>query len=166
MSEPNPYEPPKTDQQLKRSQKLKRSVGVGVILLLTPPALVVTFLTCCTVSRVLFNEPGSVLGLIGPLLVLVGLMTWAARLDRGTRDERLTASRRRRILLAMPFIVAGSLFIGMLLAGVYLGVSEAISNRGNPDDANRMDYSIATVLFVSAPTITLIAMLWRAWRAE
>src|SRR5688572_26963088 len=145
MSEPNPYETPKTEQPLKRSQIVKRSVGLAVILLLTPPAMVIAILACCTAGA--FNIiPHIILGV--PLAILTVLMLVAAALHRSENKRQVGDKPRIALLLATPFCVAPSLALGFFLA------ASAYGQNG---------FAIM-VAFWLPPATVLLLMLVLAWR--
>jgi hypothetical protein len=89
MSEPNPYQPPQSPEPLTTGKVVKRSLGVVVILLLTPVAVgIATAGSCAAVFPVLdaIVPPGAyglafVLGwlvfLTPPVLTLIGMLWWA-----------------------------------------------------------------------------------------
>jgi len=86
MSEPNPYEPPREPEPATRKQLVKRGLGVGVILLLTPVAIFATFFVTCAVAwpamaRVDEPEPPLfwTITLIPTALVAAGMLAWATR---------------------------------------------------------------------------------------
>ncbi len=89
MSEPNPYQPPQSPEPLTTTKVVKRGVGLAVILLLTPVAVIITGGISCAAGaaylRLYDNIPtDSMLNtalaifLIPPAFVLFGMLSWAA----------------------------------------------------------------------------------------
>ena len=87
MAEPNPYEPPQTPEPLKPAQVAKRSLGLLAIILLTPLSVLITGGISCYAGATYFEanqttpwsaERALAIFLIPPLLVLVGMICWAA----------------------------------------------------------------------------------------
>jgi hypothetical protein len=91
MSEPNPYEPPRESEQLTTGKVVKRGIGVGVILLLTPLAVLIAFGASCAavnvfmdrfVEKPLFGNAFVVVAfsifLLPPAITLVGMIWWAS----------------------------------------------------------------------------------------
>jgi hypothetical protein len=143
--EPNPYESPKVEQPLKRSQVAKRAVGFGAILLLTPPAMVIAILTCC---YQLAPQHGPIVIWI-PFGLLTALMIAAAVVYRPKNGKRERGGLPIATLLATP------IFVG--LAG---GVGFWWATLEHP---NAISMGVA---FFFPPTITLLAMLFLAWRCR
>jgi Na+-transporting NADH:ubiquinone oxidoreductase subunit NqrD len=99
--ETNPYEPPRQPEPLTTEQKMKRGLGVGAILLLTPVAVGVAFGASCLTTIAVVDSPALnnsgpnaplVVGLltffIPPALVLIAMIWWAVRAAR--RDRNLS----------------------------------------------------------------------------
>jgi hypothetical protein len=87
MAEPNPYKPPQSPEPLKPIQVAKRGLGLLAIILLTPVAVLITGGISCAAGAAYFdahqNAPWPVeraltIFLVPPLLVLVGMICWAA----------------------------------------------------------------------------------------
>ena len=88
MSERNPYQPPQSPEPLKVEQVVKRGVGLAVILMLTPMAVVITGGISCfgaayySVTVPSDTEPSMNIALaiflVPPALVLLGMLSWAA----------------------------------------------------------------------------------------
>jgi hypothetical protein len=158
MPDINPYEPPKSDEPLKRAQVLKRGIGVATILLLTPVATVVACWGSCAAGRAMGVAPSSLIAFGPPLAVLMGLMIWASLLDRPRPGDPNATTSRVGIFLATPVavFVAGALGFGLaaliVLTGARPGMEESIG-------------LVALIAFWSPPGITLVVMLWVAWRA-
>ncbi len=101
MSDPNPYESPRSEQPLKPAQIARRGIGGGVILLLAFPVTLVTFFVTCSTSVVLdLQGPvlpfswGAILLLGPPALVFVCILVWAILVRRRKLlQESRTASR-------------------------------------------------------------------------
>src|SRR5262245_32469283 len=55
MTDPNPYEPPREPEPLTTGKVVKRGVGVGVILLLTPLAVLIAFGASCAATYAFLN---------------------------------------------------------------------------------------------------------------
>jgi hypothetical protein len=82
----NPYESPRSDKPLAPADKIKRGIGVGVILLLTPIAVVIAILRSCTAANYAANIPGEVgagitlgylVAFVPPIIVLIAMGLWA-----------------------------------------------------------------------------------------
>jgi len=103
----NPYESPREPQPT--IGKVKRGLGVGAILLLTPVAIAIAFFTSCTALSAYMNATfhgveGSTKGwvnawvfsawvvfLLPPLATLTGMIWWAVRAyHRSKRDRPVT----------------------------------------------------------------------------
>jgi hypothetical protein len=101
MPDPNPYESPKREQPFKPAQIVKRGLGLGAILLLTPVAVAVAALISCGATSIFvgstLSKDGSnygfvaVLGwiifLVPPLLAFFGML-WLAGQGNETDLER------------------------------------------------------------------------------
>jgi len=157
--EPNPYESPQAVQPLDRSRIVKRSVDFAAILLLTPPAMVIAVLACCSAQDAL---PGYELPIMFgiPLGILLGLMIGATLLWRPRKDD--PNSTRRGIggvLQATPFCVAVAMGAGFVLAALaYVAAGTAGGGM-----AAWGEWAILPA-FWSPPGVTLLLMLWLAWR--
>jgi hypothetical protein len=150
MSEPNPYEPPRELEPLTKRQLFKRGIGVGLILLLTPPATAIATMASCAASRVL--DRYSPLILFGiPIGVLTGLVIWAAILDRWRSDRSRRVVSRTAILLTTPVVVLAAVAVGVALD---FWVYERVAGW------------IMLILFFGPPSVALIGMLLWAWRTE
>src|SRR5262245_1563805 len=86
MPDPNPYEPPQEAESLTPPQIVKRGLGFGVILLLTPLATFAAFFASCSVSVLIAlrtaNFPEPVLWTliaVPPAIVFVAMAYWAVR---------------------------------------------------------------------------------------
>ena len=91
MTEPNPYEPPRVNEPLRRQQITKRIIGAATIASFTPVAVGIAFLASCGVSLATMNvvsEIGSqsfrltvvsglVTFLVPPLLTWIAMIWWA-----------------------------------------------------------------------------------------
>jgi hypothetical protein len=89
MSDPNPYTPPQVPDSLTTTKVVKRGVGLVVLLLLTPVAVVITGGISCLAGARYFeahsHDPdaydplaiGLVIFLVPPLFVLVSMLGWA-----------------------------------------------------------------------------------------
>jgi len=156
----NPYESPKTDKPLARSQIVKRSVGLAAVLLLTPPAMVIAVFVCCNVG-VMFFPAHRLLVVFGiPLGILVGLTILAATL-RGPRKDDLknTGLPGIGVLLATPCFVALATVVGVVLAGLTYLAAELPGGSMPP----WADWAMMAACW-SPPSITLLVMLWLVWR--
>src|SRR4029453_15749270 len=90
MPDPNPYEPPREPEALTTPQVVKRGIGVGVILLLTPVAVAIAFGASCAATYAFLNTSlfgqnyglvfifGWSIFLLPPFAVLVGMIWWAS----------------------------------------------------------------------------------------
>jgi hypothetical protein len=90
MSDPNPYTPPQVSDPLTATKVVKRGVGLVVLFLLTPVAVVITGGISCAAGAMYFEAhshdppPGydplavaMVIFLAPPLFVLVAMLGWA-----------------------------------------------------------------------------------------
>ena len=105
--EPNPYESPKVPEPLTAGAVVRRSIGAGTILLLTPVAVIIAFGGSCAatnafVSTNLFDLGTAIfvgfsIFLIPPAVVLIGMIWWAgrenARAKAAARDKRTEEKR-------------------------------------------------------------------------
>jgi hypothetical protein len=161
MSEPNPYESPRSEEPLTPAQVVKRGIGVATILLLTPVAMVIAVAGACTASMVFPGLPWMLIAVCFPLLLLVGLMVWAAVLDRARPGDANRAKSRLGVFLATPAVVAIAMAVGF---GLALLVVSILSEAEGGFSARGM--LIGTVLFWAVPGAALIGMLWLAWRGR
>jgi len=82
--EPNPYEPPQSDKPQTRGKLVKRRIGFGVILLLTPLAVGIAIACSCKAAYYVADMPfnsailaGYAVAFIPPVVVLVAMLWWA-----------------------------------------------------------------------------------------
>jgi hypothetical protein len=160
MSNPNPYQPPKMPEPLRRSQVVKRGLGVAAILLLTPPAMAIATAGSCAAATIVPGQLAAILAIAGPFGALTGLMIWATALDRPGRGDPNRGSSRAGIFLATPVVVAVAAGIGFGLGG--LAVYWTSVNEGGLSERGMW---IGLITFFSLPTAALLAMLTIAWRA-
>jgi hypothetical protein len=156
MSDPNPYEPPRSLEPLTKGQVVKRGIGVALILLATPPAIVIAVAVSCTAGDYFLNIP-PILMFSMPLIVLSALMGWAAFLDRPKRGEPNRTQGRVGIFLSTPLVVAIATAVGFAIA------VPVFFATGGPGYGIRLWMVLAA--FWLPPGVTLLAMLWLAWRA-
>ena len=154
--DPNPYESPKTEQPLNRVQRLKRGIGLAAILLLTPPAMIIAVLTCCS-APFWFPATPPLIVVVVPFALLTGLMGWAAYVSWPRKDAPNSGKGPVGILLWTPVCVAVAGVLGFGLAALaYAGIGEG-------DDFIRGE-SLVLPAFWLPPAVTLLVMLWLAWR--
>jgi hypothetical protein len=91
MTDPNPYEPPRESELVTTAKVIKRGIGVGLILLLTPIAVLVAFGASCALTIAVVDSPlfgqnyglvfvvGWSIFLLPPMIVLAGMIWWAIR---------------------------------------------------------------------------------------
>jgi hypothetical protein len=91
VSDPNPYESPKSDEPLQPGQLVKRGIGAGTIGCLMPVAVIVTGWISCDVSmhfaRVSRDRSDGasvvviwvLILLLPPVAVLVAMLWWRQR---------------------------------------------------------------------------------------
>jgi hypothetical protein len=97
--EQNPYESPTTPEAMTTGKVVKRGLGVGAILLLTPVAVGIAFGGSCAATNLVLavlsdNQLGlsTVIGiglavfLIPPAAVLVAMLGWAIRTHRKNKN--------------------------------------------------------------------------------
>src|SRR5688500_9817086 len=100
--EPNPYEAPKTQQPLGQAGRVKRSIGLAVVLLLTPPAFGIAISTYCTAVRAAARQRSYAGYLILlPSIVLVGML-WLSAHVRGKRQNDADRKRFINEIIGIP----------------------------------------------------------------
>ena len=97
--EQNPYESPREQKPLTAGTTIKRSIGVGLILILTPIAVAVAFGASCAATNTFLNTNifgqnyllvfivAWALFLLPPAAVLTGMLWWAIRVRRQSRSK-------------------------------------------------------------------------------
>jgi hypothetical protein len=160
MSDPNPYQSSQTTEPRRRNPLVKRGLGVGVILLLTPPAIVVAIASSCTAARAVPGYSAAFIPIAAPFLVLTGMMVAAVVLDRPQRGDPNRTRSRAGIFLATPAVVALAAGIGFGL-GILVVQSTSVRSGG----LNERAMWLALIAFFLLPTLALLAMLIIAWRA-
>jgi hypothetical protein len=158
MTEPNPYESPKVEQPLKAGQIVKRSIGVGVVLLLTPPAMLIAIGICCSASSFTPGWLTILVILFGPFVFLSGMMAWAASYV----EEDHRAPSRLKALYAVPRIVAVGVAVG-IVCGIPFLAMDGPTVRETVGEEHI--YEIIALAFISPIVIAFIVALWRASRA-
>lgn len=160
-SDANPYESPQEAESLTSGQVAKRAMGVGAILLLTPPAMVIATGTSCGVSLFL-RPPIPLIPLITaglPLGLLFGLMAWAASIDRQQRGFNRVQHRARILLTVAPTVALWTIFAFVLAIPGGAVVGEIIQG------GSLWAILGGTVIFCMVPSVVLVVMLCRAWLA-
>lgn len=147
-SEVNPYESPREAEPLMKDQIVKRAVGVGALILLTPPAMIVAVLCCCSGAYFLGNVFAGWIVLGGPFVVLAALMATGIVLDRNRESTPGTTASRTALFIGTPFVVAGATVAGFFLAAVVYPTVWML------------------VLFFIPPALTLLIMLLLIWQAK
>src|SRR6188768_1769834 len=112
----NPYESPREAKPLTREQVGKRAVGVGALILLTPPAMIIAVLCCCSGAGWLGNDFAVWIVFGGPFVVLTALMATGVVLDRSGASTPGSTASRTALFVGTPFVVAGATAIGFFLA--------------------------------------------------
>lgn len=115
----NPYQSPHVEDPRPVRRNLRRRVGVGVILLLTPLAVGVALFGSCAVAVTLPQLSMWWLTVVVPLFVLTALMTYAAAIDE--RRSQGEPRSRERYLMATPRVVAAAALVGIGLAVLIVG---------------------------------------------
>jgi hypothetical protein len=156
----NPYESPQVPHRQPRHRSLYRNFGVGAILSLTPPAMVVAVGTTCTAGQHLQWLP-PILVLFGiPLGVLSLLMLGAILIDRRRPDDPNGAFENRiGYFLATPVVVAIAMLVGYAVACAIVLVSGALSGG-----LTQQGFMAGAIVFWLIPSIALLTMLWLSWR--
>lgn len=161
MTEPNPYESPQSGEPISLGRVAKRAGGIGIILLLTPLAVLIALGASCTASILALraSHPGTdaapflLAAPVIPFGVLVAMTGYAA-----WRHYRSTAPHERRgritILLLTPWAVVAATGLGF--AATY-----ALIEWGQGEHVLT---AIAT--FFATPLVALLAMLFWAWRCD
>lgn len=147
-SEQNPYESSREPKPLTKIQIVKRAMGVGTIILLTPPAMIVAVWCCCSGATWVANGFSPVLAFGGPFVVLTALMTTGFMLDRSRESNSDLAGLRIALFIATPFVVAMATVIGFFMA------------------ASGFSSAWVFVYFYTPPTIALLLMLTLIWRTK
>jgi len=94
--EVNPYEPPREPDPITKKLPVKRAIGLGTILILTPVAVLIAAGASCAAAFAIVDStrPADVnsaitVGLIvflgPPVLVLVGMIWWAITAGKGAK---------------------------------------------------------------------------------
>jgi hypothetical protein len=85
----NPYQPPREPDPLTKKPPLKRAIGVGTILLLTPLAVLIAGGASCAAAVAIverFSDTAMGVGMIvcltPPALALVAMIWWAVRASK------------------------------------------------------------------------------------
>jgi hypothetical protein len=161
MADLNPYEPPQELTPLTIHQRAKRRIGFGLVLLLTPPAMVIAVATSCSVASFAPSDGARWLVVFGgPLAVLCGMMMWAANFRGRKSGDSNRVQSPAGMLFATPVVTAVAMMIGFGLAIViFVAVNEALGVGVYPG----MVAGVTT--FWIAPAVALVVMLWLAWRA-
>jgi hypothetical protein len=166
MADPNPYQPPHMPDPLSTTKVVKRAIGFGVILLLTPIAVAVTIAIACSTTTLLpeiKTSPwdavlryGYVLML--PFAVLSAMVAWAARIHiHNTRAGKRAG--RVAILLFTPIAVVVATAVGFGLTYLYV-------EAPGPRQFDTAAMIVGFLLFISPPSLALIGMLLWAWNHE
>jgi hypothetical protein len=165
MADLNPYEPPQELTPLKIHQVAKRRIGFGLVLLLTPPAMVIAVGVSCTAETWVRGLPGwtprMVVTFVGPIIGLTGMMGWAAILALREKTDFKRVRRLVLILLTTPLAVGAAM--GIAYAGIIAYVMFLDAKIGLSDIVT---IGLAISAFWLLPAATLLAMLWFAWRAR
>jgi hypothetical protein len=166
MSDPNPYQPPQTPEPLTKGKVIKRAVGVGVVLLLTPIAVAIAFTLACTTASfapALKHPLWHIILRFGylfvpPFLVLSAMLMWAARihLQQTRPGER---GRRVAILLFTPVAV-------VVATAVSFGLTYLYVEAPGPRQFDSAAMIVGCLLFFAPPSLALIGMLLWAWNHD
>ena len=102
--EQNPYESPQADQPVTTGNVVKRGLGVGAILLLTPVAVAIAFGGSCAATYAVLDRPwinkqnletitsiGFAVFLVPPATVLIAMIGWAILTYR--KNKRLSSHK-------------------------------------------------------------------------
>jgi hypothetical protein len=139
---------------------VKRGIGVGLILLSTPPAVLIAFCGGCFAARVGSGLSSALVAFVAPLLTLLGLMVWAAVLDHRRRDDPNSRTTRAGIFLATPLIVAIAMAVGVGLAWLIVDLTSRAAGG-----LNETGVWTGLVVFGLVSGSALLIMLGLAWRA-
>lgn len=145
----NPYESPREPQPLTRDQVVKRAVGVGALILLTPPAMIIAVACCCSGAYLIGNDLAGWIALGGPFVVLSALMATGVVLDRSRDSTTRSAASRFVLFVATPFVVAGATVVGFFFGAM----------------AYPVGWAMVAIFFVP-PAIGLLFMLWLIWETK
>jgi hypothetical protein len=164
MSEPNPYEPPRALEPLTTGKVVKRSVGIGLVFLVTPVAACIAgFVSCLTHDAVPPIGDPAIYLLVRPIVAalpllatLAGVSYWAICMHRGKTLSPRRWSRFDAIMTLMPFAVVAALGVGYVATGLFV---DAISELGTA-------ILVGSTTFFGPPVLALIGMLWLAWRVR
>lgn len=161
MTDPNPYESPQAAEPMSVGTVAKRAGGIGLILMLTPLAVIIAFGGSCAAAlltpdisnRSIGYAVGFLMFLGIPLGVLVAMTSWAA-----WRHYRSTEPHERRgritILLLTPIVVAGVIWLDFAVTNALLAWGQGKL------------YLTAIATFFATPLLALVAMLYLAWRCD
>lgn len=80
----NPYRPPESRESLTATQLVKRGIGAGTILLLTPSAVLIAFRASSFATITLLDQPpfdtadAAIVEIVGPALAIIPppLLSW------------------------------------------------------------------------------------------
>ncbi len=140
----------------------KRSVGVALILLATPFAMLIAIvLSCVSAGYQSATGPKFVVLFGGPFLTLAALMAWAAALHRPEPGEPFNMPWRIGVLLLTPVVVAAATGIGIAIAAGVVEVASRIQG-----DLSETGLAIGMLLFWVIPIAALFTMLRLAWKAN
>jgi hypothetical protein len=158
----NPYESPREPELLRVGQIVKRTIGVGTIILLTPPAMIIAGGVSCGAS--ILTRQALLIPLVSaglPIALLFGLMGWAISIDRRERNAAKRDSRRAVLLAQVAPTVTLAAIFGVILAfGAFVAINEAMGVGIAPG------LFAGVIIFGAAPFLTLLVMLCRAWWAS
>lgn len=157
-ADPNPYEPPQTKSPDSTEHLIKRGIGVGFILLLTPPAVGIAIWTSCSIRHVIGPDTAFWLAFVAPIVVLSALMACAAKLARRQQGDPSGIRERVRLLWATPPV------FGLAIVAGFVFTAALVLLQTNLHAYEQM-MRLSPWLFWTIPAIALIVMLIRAWRA-
>lgn len=144
----NPYESPREPEPITKEQIAKRAVGLGALILLTPPAMIIAVLCCCSGASWLGYDFAGWIAFGGPLVILSALMATGVILDRFHASTTGPSASRIALFIGTPFVVAGATVAGFFLAAVAYPTVWML------------------VLFFIPPALALLFMLLLIWRAK
>jgi hypothetical protein len=162
MENPNPYESPREPEPRPRAQPLRRTLGVSIIILLTPPAVFIAVGATCGIPAILPSQMPVYARVAFPIFVLAALMVLAGVFDRPTPGDRNAAFRRLNQFLAVPVLVSIAAACGALLAIAFVYSEPRWTLRFGEGSY----LLIAFAIFWLPPALTLGHVLVRAWRAK
>lgn len=158
MADLNPYDAPRHAERPPKRRIIWSAIGGGIVLLLTPPAVLVTIAGTCSATTNAPPERSLPILIAGPLIALSILMVLTAALDRWCGDGD-RGRNRLGVLIATPVVVAIATAIGYGLALL----TYELLGRGSAGFHTGAAIASVTIAY-GVPFVALVAMLCVGWR--